>query len=301
VSTRGQLAPIFLGFVSAAPSSARPRDLETALRARWDAARAAWPGVDVDETSFVRFLAERSGERLPAPERSGELYIACACTAGVPAALDAFRRVYRPVIAKAVRRTDPSDAFLDDVMQVLGVKLFVATDDDPPGIAQYGGRSSLRAWLATAATRTALNLRRRKDSEPHESVRSGVLALRETADPELLLLKASYKSEFEAAIRVAIETIPAKQKTLLLMQIVDDVTLPQLAAMHRVSRATVARWLASAREAVFEATRRELMGRLGLSTSEYESVAALIRSQLEVSLTTLLATLSPPTPSSRRR
>jgi RNA polymerase sigma-70 factor (ECF subfamily) len=301
VPDRDELAPIFLRYVPVTSSSVRSRELEEALGARWDAARAAWPGIVVGEESFLRFLGERSGERLPPLERAGDLYIACACAQGVPAALEAFRRSYRAVVAKAIQRIDPSDAFLDDVLQALGLKLFVATGDGPPGVAQYEGRSSLRAWLATAATRTALNLRRRKDDELHESVRSGVMVLRETADPELLLLKARYKNEFEEAIRAALETIPAKQRTLLVMQIVDGLTLPQLAAMHRVSRATVARWLAAAREAVFEATRGHLMERLGLSTSEYESVVGLVRSQLDVSVATLLPTLSAPSPSSRRR
>jgi RNA polymerase sigma-70 factor (ECF subfamily) len=301
VPDRDELAPIFLRYAPVASPTVRARELEAALQARWDAGRIAWPGVVVGEESFLRFLADRSGERLPPLERSSDLYIACACAHGVPAALEAFRRSYRAVIAKAIQRRDPSDAFLDDVLQALSVKLFVSGGEGAPGITQYEGRSSLRAWLATAATRTALNMRRRRDDEPHGSIRSGIMALPEIADPELLLLKARYKNEFEAAIRAAVENLPGKQRTLLLMQIVDALTLPQLAAMHRVSRATVARWLAAAREAVFEATRLRLMAKLRLSTSEYESVVALVRSQLDVSLATLLPTVSPPSPSSRRR
>jgi RNA polymerase sigma-70 factor (ECF subfamily) len=296
-----ELAPIFLRYAPAASASVRGCKLEAALQACLDMARTAWPGVVVGKESFLQFLAARSGERLPPLERASDLYIACACAQDVPGAIDAFRRGYRAAIAKAIQRTDPSDAFLDDVMQALAVKLFVAGAEGTPGITQYEGRSSLRAWVATAATRTALNLRRRKDAEPHASLRSGVMALPEAADPELLLLKARYKSEFEEAIRAAVESIPAKQRTLLLMQIVDGLTLPQLAAMHRVSRATVARWLAAAREAVLEATRLRLMATLRLSTSEYESVVALIRSQLDVSLATLLPIVSAPSPSSRRR
>jgi RNA polymerase sigma-70 factor (ECF subfamily) len=201
VPDRDELAPIFLRIAPRAQPASRTRDLESALRARWDAARAAWPEVTVESRAFLHFLAERSGERMPALERAGDLYIACACALGAPAAIDAFRRRYRTVIAKAIRRIDPSDAFLDDVMQALGMKLFVASADGPPRIAQYDGRSSVRAWLATAATQTALNLCRRKDDQPHESVGSGGLALREVADPELLLMKARYKTAFESAIR----------------------------------------------------------------------------------------------------
>jgi RNA polymerase sigma-70 factor (ECF subfamily) len=69
---------------------------------------------------------------------------------------------------------------------------------------------------------------------------------------------------------------------------VNGLTLPQLAAMENVSRATVARWLASAREALHEETRRELTGRLRVSESELNSLVALVRSQVEVSVAELV-------------
>jgi RNA polymerase sigma-70 factor (ECF subfamily) len=283
-----KLAPLYLAGLDRSPPGASTGDLEGELRAFWAAARAAWPGVVIDAAAFMQFLAERSGEGLPSSERAGDLYIACACSLGEPSALDAFHRHYRGVVARAISRTDSSEAFLDDVLQALALKLLVRAGDAAAGIVQYRGRSTLRAWLATAAARTALNLRRAKAEQPHEEVRSGIAALESRADPELLLLKARYKSEFEASIRAALGAIAPEQRTLLLLQIVDGLTLPELAATQRVSRATVARRLAAAREALFEETRRELPRRLRLTASEYESVLALIRSQLEISLATVL-------------
>jgi RNA polymerase sigma-70 factor (ECF subfamily) len=260
--------------------------LEEELRSRLEAGRAAWPGVAVDPVEYARHLADRSGEGLPSSERAGDLYIACGCALGASHALEAFRQRFRPVVARAIARTDPSEPFLDEVMQALAVKLFVRTGDAPPGIIQYAGRSSLPGWLSTAAKRTALNMRRRKDDRGHERAASEANELEE-ADPELLLLKARYKPHFEAAIRSALASLPATQRSLLLLQAVEGLTLPQLATMHRVARATIARRLASAREALFEGTRRELVGRLQLSDSEYESLVALVRSQLELTLSTI--------------
>jgi RNA polymerase sigma-70 factor (ECF subfamily) len=54
--------------------------------------------------------------------------------------------------------------------------------------------------------------------------------------------------------------------------------------MQKVSRATVARWLASARDELKERTLNELVGRLKLPEAELESVLELVRSQLELSL-----------------
>jgi RNA polymerase sigma-70 factor (ECF subfamily) len=67
----------------------------------------------------------------------------------------------------------------------------------------------------------------------------------------------------------------------------DGLTLPQLATVHRVSRATVARWIAAAREVLVETTRQLLAERLCLSPADYDSVAALVRSQLDLTLSTL--------------
>ena len=286
VEAHEDLSTTFLGHLAQSSPVGRMPGLEDELRVRLDAGKAAWPGVSIDPAGYVRYLAERSGQGLPTPEQAADLYIACGCARGTSDALEAFYQRFRPVVARAIARIDSSEPFLDDVIQVLGVKLFVRADGGPPGIAKYAGRSSLRGWLATTATRTALNMRRRKDDQAHDQVRSGMSGLK-AADPELLLLKARYKPEFEAAIRAALAALPPMQRSLLLLQSVEGLTLPQLATMHSVSRATVARWLASAREALFEGTRRELMGRLQLSESEYESLVALVRSQLELTLSAI--------------
>jgi RNA polymerase sigma-70 factor (ECF subfamily) len=68
------------------------------------------------------------------------------------------------------------------------------------------------------------------------------------------------------------------------LHLVDGLTLPELCALQGVSRATIARRLASARDALHDATRRELTGRLRMSPSELASVTALVRSQLDLSV-----------------
>jgi RNA polymerase sigma-70 factor (ECF subfamily) len=288
VADRDELAPIFLRFVSGPSSVAVTGELESELRVRWDAARAAWPDITLAAEPFLQFLAERATGGLPPRDRAGDLYIACACSLGIPSALDAFRRRYRGVVARAIRRTDSSEVFLEEVLQELAIKFFVRARNGGPGVAQYRGRSTLRAWLATAAARTAINMRRAKAEQEHEEVGSGIAALEARVNPELLLLKARYKPEFESSIRAALAAMTAEERTLLLLQIVDGLTLPQLASMRGVSRATIARRLAEARDALFEQTRRQLADRLRLSPSEYASVLSLLRSQLEVSLTDVL-------------
>jgi RNA polymerase sigma-70 factor (ECF subfamily) len=252
------------------------------------AGRAAWPAITVPTEAFMRYLAERSTPGLRPVERAADLYLACGALLGDGAALAAMHGTLRAEVSRALRRVDGSPALADEVAQILGMKLLVRVGDEPLGLAAYAGRASLRGWLSTSARRTALNLRRNKGDQPHDELQTGVRELGTTAGPELLLLKARYKAEFEDAIRAALATIPVKQRTLLLLHLVNGLTLPQLAAMENVSRATVARWLASAREALHEETRRELTGRLRVSESELNSLVALVRSQVEVSVAELV-------------
>jgi RNA polymerase sigma-70 factor (ECF subfamily) len=103
------------------------------------------------------------------------------------------------------------------------------------------------------------------------------------------LLKARYKAEFDAGIRAVFARMPDKDRTLLVLHLVHGVSLPRLAAMHRVSRPTIARWLAAARRALHDDAQRELEGRLRVSPSELDSIAALVRSQVEISVVALAA------------
>lgn len=280
------LAPLFVKML-AHPSAFTSCPLEEELATRVAVARASWPHVRLDAEPFVRHLAERTERELPSVERSVDLYLACACGRGDAAAVAAFDRTFRPHVVEIIGRMKESPAFGDDVFQAMSEKLFVATNGAPAKIAEYGGRASLRGWLTTVAKRTALNLRRRKVDQRGDdgnAAEAGVVDFAGRDAPEMALLKLRFKGEFEAAIRVALARLPAKERALLLMHLVDGVTLPRLAAMHGVSRATVARRLASARDALCDETRRELRERAQLTSSEYDSIAALVRSQIEVSI-----------------
>ena len=68
----------------------------------------------------------------------------------------------------------------------------------------------------------------------------------------------------------------------------DAVALPesieQIGAIYRVHRATVARWIADARELLLHQTRELLSRRVRVSNDELESILWLIDSQMDVSL-----------------
>jgi RNA polymerase sigma-70 factor (ECF subfamily) len=72
------------------------------------------------------------------------------------------------------------------------------------------------------------------------------------------------------------------------MHSLDGLNLDQIGAVHRVHRATVARWIAAARESLLERTRKGLEEKLQLQGSEFESLMGLVRSQLDLSIHSFL-------------
>src|SRR5581483_4498624 len=97
-----------------------------------------------------------------------DLYLACACARGVPAALAALDRAVLLRVPAFICRVSTDAAFADEVRQQLRERLLVAPPGGAPKIAEYGGAGALHAWVRVAALRTALNLRRNRDDQPAE-------------------------------------------------------------------------------------------------------------------------------------
>jgi RNA polymerase sigma-70 factor (ECF subfamily) len=263
---------------------APPGDLEAALRAFHEAGRAAWPTLEVEPAALCRWLAERAGQEATLPDLSlaPDAYLACSCVLDAPGAVVAFDRAFAPMMDSALSRVDRSPAFAEDAAQAVREKLFVAPPGVPPKIAEYACRAPLRAWLRVVAVRAALNLRRRRASEPYDTIDTRDERLVAGTDPELRLAKARHKAALEDAIRAAIERLSPKERALLRLHLVEGSSIDVLAAHYHVGRSTAARWLAAAREALREHTRAEMSARLG--SSDPASVAAFVRSQLELSV-----------------
>lgn len=242
---------------------------------------AAWPGVSLDREAFERHVPRSATGELPSLDLASDAYLAAACVAGLPSAIEAFDRAFSETIERAAARVDASAAFLDDVRQIVLAGLFVASAASKPKIREYQARAPLGAWVRSVAVRTALNMRRNKADQAHAEIDDERLGV--ATDPELGYLRARYKNELEASIRDAIQKLPARERTLLRLHLIDGLGIDVLGAHYKVGRSTAARWLAAARESLRERVRADLEARLGLSKSELASVAGLVRSQLETS------------------
>ena len=271
--------------------------LEHALEAALAAGRAAWPRVSVPDEEAARFLAERvSADEDPVGalgERCvDDLYLACGCLRGDPAAIAGFEQSCLSAVPAAVRRIVSDAALVDEVCQLARVSLLVGDEGRPKKLASYRGTGKLRSWVQVAAVRLALdNLRRRRRDQPADDDRL-LEASELDDDPELVHIKQLYRSEFKDAFRGAMGELTSRERNLLRMYLVDGLGIDQIGPVYGVHRATAARWIASSREKLLHGTRERLVEALRLSDHQFESLMRVVRSNLDLSVERLLGNRS---------
>ncbi|HTC72785.1 MAG TPA: hypothetical protein VK655_07845 [Solirubrobacteraceae bacterium] len=217
-----------------------------------------------------------------------DLYLARACAAGDPAALAAFEGEIVAQIPSFVRRLRLPAESVDELKQRVRAKLLLpGAGGAPPKILGYSGRGKLASWVRVAAVRAGLDMHRDPacSGEPDDAV----TLVTQAADPEIDFLRARYSQSFEQAVREAAAALTGRQRALLRMQHIDGLSGEQIGAIYEVNRSTVFRWLAVAHEALLGGARRLLMKRAGLTESEFDSLARLVMSRLQVSARVLLA------------
>ena len=269
------------------PSWAESESAVTLAIAR---ARTEWPEIDVPDPVFTSYLRDRVSDpaSLPAVKVS-DLYAACACSLGDARAVAAVEARYFPSVDAALSRMRLAGTVAEDVRQDLRAQLFVSRGvkgHEPGRIVEYTGRGDLRAWLTVIATRAALKQLRHGKRELHDDS----LLEADVADnhAELGFVKDTYRAEFAKAFREALDALEDRDKTLLRHQVIDELTIDQIAAIYRVHRATAARWLEHAREKLVEGTRTRFMQHARISESECRSLMRVLHSQLDVTIRTRL-------------
>jgi RNA polymerase sigma-70 factor, ECF subfamily len=285
------LTGLFLGGLSSSLQARMSNlsHLEAVLRDILEIARAAWPAITLADEVFLPYLAQRlpddtDAERALLEVKAADLYIACACASGDRGAHEAFERQFFPDIGTALARRDPSCTQIEDLKQSIYQKLFLGDGEHPPKITLYAGRGDLRSWLCVTAVRESIDLLRKgKKEEPVEELD---LMDRTTpeGDQEIVYLKRIYREEFRSAFQSALASLSSRERNLLRHNLLDGLNIEQIGAIYNVHRATVARWIARARETLLAETRAALMQRLRVDQTEFESIMRLIQSRLDVSI-----------------
>jgi RNA polymerase sigma-70 factor (ECF subfamily) len=289
------MAPLAAAYLRALPTGEAPAHpdlagLEAALLTLCARGRGAHPGLSLDDAVFVRHLA-RCGASLAAGGASTcaeDLFLACAALTDAPGAVNALRAGHRQGIAGYLRAIEKLETTVEEVEQRLWELLLVGGAGGPPKLGSYSGRGSLAGFIGILAQRIALDGGRQRGAEARAVAKMAAEVNAVAGDAELAFIKLRYKDGLEQAIRDALGLLDDRERMILRMHTIDGVTLDRIAKVYGVTQPTISRWLAEARARVFAGTRRLLRERLRVSEAEFDSIADLVVSQIDVSVSRIL-------------
>jgi RNA polymerase sigma-70 factor (ECF subfamily) len=254
--------------------------------ARWcEAGHARWHfplATDV----LVAHLARHAIPAGAHHAHADDLYLAAGCAIGDARALAVFDAELVPVIRSAGRRLHDAHDFVDEVVQVIRERVLVAPKDGTPRIAEYSGQGALRAWIRVAAMRSGLNMLR--DRRRDLLVGDDRLFATIAAEHGHRNSAEHYRDAAADALRTAFAALSPRDRNLMRMHHLHGRTVDELAPTLGVHRATVARWIAAAREQLLAETRNGLV-RLDIGASTLDSILQGIASEVDVSVVRLLA------------
>jgi RNA polymerase sigma-70 factor (ECF subfamily) len=254
------------------------------------AGRAAWPGVRLDKAAFAERVRVLNLDHESLAARASDVYLATACLSRDAAAILAFERAFLAPVPRLLTRVALSPHQEDELRQQLRIRLLVGPH---PRLAEYRAMGPLGGWVRVCALRLALDLKlgseaRRGDSDALDALMVG-------APGEEIAFDAEHHREaFQAALKDALTTLTAREKTLLRLHFLDGMNIDALGLVFRVHRATVARWLVAIRTQVLDRVRQTLSVDLGASASEAQSLVRLLRSEVQLSIRRILGDEPPP-------
>lgn len=221
--------------------------------------------------------------------RAADLYLAAACIAGDAAAIAQLDAALPAVVRPALARLGVPASDDDEIVQRVRIALLAPDTTGTCGLAGYSGRGELRAYLRSAAVRIALK-RLEREPPPRSGDDDDLECLPDASDsPELVLLKQRCRDDLRTGFASALAQLNPRERTLLRQHYVDGLTVDMLAPLHQVHRSTCARWIEAARGKVLRGVRNHLRARLGLDDAELDAAIAMVRSQLDLSLSRRLA------------
>lgn len=254
--------------------------------------RTMFPGIEATQAAWqcrfeVMLKDEASSAWLSVLESSdsGDALLIAALADGEPSALRAFEETMMPEVERTLRRFSFSAEQRTEYRQQARVKILVADPPKPPRIQEFRGRGRLAGWVRTVTARLALNGQR--DTRTHERADEFLEQL--AVVPRSSVRNDPLRREqFRAVLRVTFQALERRDRTLLRMRYLQNMTSAALARAYKVHESTMSRWLASARAAFLASFKKHAVQALGDSEQAGE-LLSFVESQIDVSLQGLFA------------
>jgi RNA polymerase sigma-70 factor (ECF subfamily) len=257
--------------------------------------RAALPGLSVSEDELAAAARARLADGSEGRPLAGlaeldafELYLACACLRGDARALAELRARYFAPLESKLGRMGLGAAQRDDVWQVLCQRLLVGDEASPAKLLRYAGAGSLGGLVRVAATRLALGWLEQEQRTVGADDLLERLATGATG-PELQLMKQQHRHDLKQEVEAAIAELSPRERMLLRLHLLEQVSIDAIATAQGIHRATAARWVVSAKQALGERVRLRLAARWRVGDASLPALRTLVDSQLDLSLGRLLA------------
>jgi len=263
-------------------------------------AKKTWPRMSTEDSLFMGYLAQRIPEDSDPMEALqslfiNDLYLAAGTVQGDLGALDAFNEHYRGAVFRSAQRVEKQGIQADDATQELMEYLLLPRGERPPALALYSGQGPLLAYVRVSSLRRALKMLKKENKLPSEGGLERVMELADADDdPELAVLKHTYRGEFKDAFHQALAALDSGERNLLRYHYLTDLNTRQIGKLLNLHQSNVVRRLATVRASLQVQTRENLMSKLDLGASKFQSIMMLVQSQLDLSIERMLETQDPP-------
>lgn len=249
------------------------------------AGRAAFPGLEFDWLVFRQAWSQFGGEETSGAEADD--YVRLACLADVPGATELFESQYLAQLRGVISRICHDEDTTDVALQELREKLLL-----PPRerLSNYQAVGQFRAWLRVVATRTALDVMRRRGARAKKEVTLEAHLEALALDPEDRFIREESARQVRTALRAAVKRLPDRQRHALRMHLVLEWNVTEVGRVFSVHRATAARWIASAKTKLHDLFGEELSKVAPSDSDEAAAYLTELPSRLDVSLSMLFRT-----------
>lgn len=281
----------FVAFLADLDEAVRPQWSEPEANIAFDAAleRMTAAADAVEPRVLAHALARsvtKAGGAVDVLERTHleDLASATAAATGDVRAIEAIDATIRAASSSVARSMRLSATEVDEAAQIARVKLLVSVGGAAPAIAKYSGAGPLRAFVASVLGQEALRLAKKTSRERPEEDLSAIMVSQITG----VRVSGAFLEKFKQAFHEALDTLEARERTVLRLTVVDGLTADEVGAGYRVHRVTVARWLRDIRERLLVETRKCLAADLAISASGIDAMVEGHLADIDVSLSRVL-------------
>lgn len=223
--------------------------------------------------------------KLTASLNAEDLYLAEACAHNSNSAWNRFFALYNGHIRNVAHTICSTHQEARELAGSMLGYLFFCDAKGRSRIASYGGRGSLRTWLATIIKHRVINQNQLKSSDTIslDSLRH-VACAQGTNDLEAALLKNRYGEAIEDSFKAAADQLNARERLVLVLRFGDEMSGVKIARMLDVHPAQVTRTIKQAQLKFRTAVLSRLDTHHGLSGLAIKECIALILATVETSI-----------------